>query len=73
MVPVDTVIAGSGVVPRAAIGARVRVRRAATRRRPQSRECRVCLGLHDEEIHAATVRIRQWFRSQVVKAFLPAV
>jgi hypothetical protein len=31
--------------------------------------CKVCLGPHDEEIHAATVSVRLWFRSQVTKYF----
>jgi hypothetical protein len=32
-------------------------------------ECPVCLVEHDEEIHAATVRVRQWFRKQVTIGF----
>jgi hypothetical protein len=31
--------------------------------------CKVCMGPHDEEIHAATVSIRLWFRSQVTRYF----
>ena len=27
--------------------------------------CRVCLTAHDDAIHAATLRVRQWFREQV--------
>lgn len=30
-------------------------------------ECPVCLGEHDEEIHAATVRLRTWFRETVTQ------
>ena len=37
------------------------VRRAA--------ECPVCLGPHDEEIHSATLSVRQWFREEVTKGF----
>lgn len=29
--------------------------------------CKVCLMEHDEEIHAATLRVRAWFRAQVTK------
>jgi hypothetical protein len=28
-------------------------------------ECRVCLGKHDDEIHAATLRVKAWFRDWV--------
>ena len=28
-------------------------------------DCSVCLGQHDEEIHAATLRVRKWFRTQI--------
>ena len=34
-------------------------------------ECPVCLGPHDEEIHAATLNVRQWFRGEVTKSFEP--
>lgn len=33
----------------------------------QSLECPVCLALHDEEIHAATINVHRWFRYQVTK------
>jgi hypothetical protein len=29
--------------------------------------CPVCLGKHDEEIHEATLNVRQWFRSELTK------
>jgi hypothetical protein len=32
-------------------------------------ECSVCLGDHDEEIHAATLSVRSWFRDEVTKSF----
>jgi len=32
-------------------------------------ECSVCLGEHDEEIHAATLSVRSWFREEVTKSF----
>jgi hypothetical protein len=32
-------------------------------------ECRICLGPHDEEIHAATLSVRRWFREEVTKGF----
>lgn len=34
-----------------------------------SNECSVCLGEHDDEIHAATVSVRGWFRDEVTKSF----
>jgi len=33
----------------------------------QPRNCKACLAQHDEEIHAATDRVREWFRAQVTK------
>ncbi len=36
---------------------------------PRSRECAVCLGQHEEEIHGATMRVRRWFREEVTKSF----
>ena len=33
--------------------------------------CSVCLGAHDDEIHAATVRVHRWFRAKVTKGFEP--
>ena len=32
-------------------------------------ECDVCLGLHDEAIHAATLNVHAWFRGEVTKYF----
>jgi len=32
-------------------------------------ECRICLGTHDDEIHAATLSVRRWFRDEVTKGF----
>jgi len=31
--------------------------------------CKVCLLPHDEEIHAATLSVREWHRWEVVKGF----
>ena len=31
------------------------------------RPCSVCLVAHDEEIHAATLSVRDWFRDQVTQ------
>ena len=36
---------------------------------PQFNECSICLGEHDEEIHAATLSVRGWFRDEVTKSF----
>jgi len=36
-------------------------------------DCRVCMGAHDDEIHAATVAVRRWFRGEVTKSFEPVV
>ncbi len=33
--------------------------------------CRVCLGEHDDEIHAATLSVRLWFRDEVTRSFQP--
>ena len=35
----------------------------------ENKDCRVCLGQHDEEIHQATLNVRQWFRGEVTKSF----
>jgi len=32
-------------------------------------ECAVCLGKHDEAIHAATLNVHAWFRGEVTKYF----
>lgn len=32
-----------------------------------ARECRVCLGRHDEDIHSATVTIHLWLRREVAR------
>jgi hypothetical protein len=32
-------------------------------------ECRICLGEHDEDIHAATVSVHAWWRAHVTKYF----
>jgi len=39
--------------------------------RSHAAECPVCLGPHDEEIHAATVAVHRWFRGEVTKSFEP--
>jgi hypothetical protein len=36
----------------------------------RGRECRVCLGEHDEETHCATLAVRAWYRSEVTKYFV---
>ena len=33
------------------------------------KECPVCLGPHEEEIHEATVSVLEWFRREVTKSF----
>jgi hypothetical protein len=35
-------------------------------RDPQKGVCKICMGVHDEEIHAATLSIHSWFRDQVM-------
>jgi hypothetical protein len=35
----------------------------------RAKECPVCLGLHEEQIHNATLSVRQWFRGEVTKGF----
>jgi hypothetical protein len=37
------------------------------RRRTVKRECRICLGEHDEAVHDATRNVRDWFREEVTK------
>ena len=32
-------------------------------------ECHVCLGVHDEQIHSATLSVRRWFHNEVKRAF----
>jgi hypothetical protein len=33
-----------------------------------SRNCKVCLVEHDDEVHAATNRVHAWFRAQVTQS-----
>jgi len=35
------------------------------------KDCKVCLLPHDEELHAAVLRIREWHRQEVTKNFIP--
>jgi hypothetical protein len=37
----------------------------------QKKTCKVCLVEHDEEIHAATLSLRQWLREKVNRALNP--
>ena len=30
-------------------------------------ECHICLGEHEPELHAATVRLRKWLRAEVAR------
>ena len=34
-----------------------------------TRDCDVCGTTHDEAIHEATLRVHEWFRSQVMQYF----
>ena len=34
-------------------------------------ECPVCLGVHDELIHAATVRLHAWWRESLMSRIAP--
>ena len=34
-----------------------------------SRPCKICLVQHDDEIHAATLSVRNWFHEQVTQGF----
>lgn len=34
------------------------------------KECPVCLGQHDNEIHSATVNVLEWFRFEVTRYFV---
>lgn len=36
---------------------------------PRTTDCHICLGPHDDEIHAATLSVRRWFRDEVTKGF----
>jgi hypothetical protein len=38
-----------------------------SRSKRENAGCRVCLGDHDDEIHQATLRVRQWFRHEVLR------
>ena len=31
------------------------------------KECKICLGEHDDEIHNATLNVHTWFQFQVTK------
>ena len=35
-----------------------------------SSDCGVCLVEHDDEIHAATLRVRAWYRGHVTRYFV---
>ncbi|MGI8988703.1 MAG: hypothetical protein ACR2I2_03840 [Bryobacteraceae bacterium] len=35
-------------------------------------QCHSCMGDHDENVHAATLRVRNWLRSEVNRKLGPA-
>lgn len=41
--------------------------RTHRRVKPGNRDCAVCLCEHNDQIHTATLSVRQWFRSEVTK------
>lgn len=43
--------------------------REIRRARSRFKECRICLGQHEEQVHDATLSVRQWFRGEVTKSF----
>jgi hypothetical protein len=43
--------------------------RETRRAHDRIKECPVCLGQHEEQIHNATLSVRQWFRGEVTKSF----
>ena len=43
------------------------LRQAPARRVESTPECRVCFGVHDDAIHAASVRVRLWHRFMVTQ------
>jgi hypothetical protein len=43
--------------------------RGTRRGRCRVKECRVCLGQHEEQVHDATLSVLQWFRGEVTKSF----
>jgi hypothetical protein len=45
--------------------------RSQNAKRPVQRECRTCLGPHDEEIHDATRRVLGWFGQRMNYALIP--
>ena len=34
-----------------------------------AKECPVCMAIHNEEIHEATLRVHEWFHGQVTQGF----
>jgi hypothetical protein len=43
--------------------------RATRTARRRFRECPVCLGEHEEQVHDATLSVLEWFRGEVTKSF----
>jgi hypothetical protein len=39
----------------------------------RSKECRACLGPHDDEIHDATVALHEWFRRYITRHMVDAI
>ena len=37
------------------------------------KECKVCLGPHEEETHAATQAVHEWFRDHVTRYLEPVI
>lgn len=38
---------------------------------PAAQECAVCFGLHNDEIHGATVSIHKWLRREIERRMQP--
>ncbi|MGA9623182.1 MAG: hypothetical protein WBL65_04490 [Bryobacteraceae bacterium] len=61
-------------VPNEPAGPETRDAGVSAERRPRTagchfKECPVCFGQHEEQIHDATLAVRQWFRGEVTKSF----
>jgi hypothetical protein len=37
----------------------------------QMKDCQLCLGPHDDEIHEVTLRIHRWFREDIASKIIP--
>ena len=69
MISADSRILGEASIPRNCENGTTALQEHREVEGHRGRACPVCLVRHDQEIHAATLSVRLWFRSRVMRNF----